>query len=53
MRAFAHAKEAYDAHARDKRKKKEPLPPSRFLELVKDIEFELAREDMGLEPEDE
>lgn len=50
MREFARAKEVYDLHRKDKRPKKDPLPRSLWIDLVKEIDFEIARE--GLPPEE-
>ena len=47
MRSFAGAKDAYDRHAADKNPKKKPLPETRTMDLVKEIDLRVAGEDIA------
>jgi hypothetical protein len=51
MRAFAHAKVSFDAHAKDTSKKKRPLERTPMIKLVEEILFEEARQSMPRETE--
>lgn len=46
LRSFERAKQAYDSHCADRNPKKRPLPKSQAIDLVKEIEFRVAREDI-------
>lgn len=46
MRSFAGAKEVYDRHTTDKNPKKQPLPKSAAIDLVKEIELAAAKKDI-------
>ena len=52
IRSFESAKQAYDAHTADKSDKKPPLPKSRAIDLVKEIELRVAQEDIDAAKED-
>ena len=47
MRSFAGAKDMYDRCAADDNPKKKPLPESRTMDLVKEIDLRVAGEDIA------